>query len=179
MDTYTIYRIRDNETHETYIGSTMRTLEYRINQHKLNKKKCNSWKIIKNNNYVYSALLQLKCNKETALWLERFAMENHYNIVNYRNSITTEEEKKEYMREWNKNNKQLIHNHNKKYYKNNKERLREYNKKRRALKQETYICECGQKLKITSSRERQIKKHQEGIRHINRIKKNELKDKRL
>jgi hypothetical protein len=152
MDTYTIYRIRDNETHETYIGSTKNTLEWRIYYHK-KRKNCKSMKILKNNNYVCSALLQVKCNKETALWLERFSMNNHYKVINQLRSITTKEER---LRE-----------------------RKEYHKKQRALKQTIYHCPCGKQLKITNSRESTIKRHEEGIRHINRIKKNELKDKRL
>ena len=154
MDTYTIYRIRDNETDETYIGSTKQKLEERLRIHKKNKD-CKSRKIIDNNNYECRALLLLKCNKTTARWLERFSIENHYKVVNSYKSIKTKEERLregiEYRRE---------------YYKNNKEYFKEYNEKQRALKQETYICECGRQLKITNAREYTIKRHEKSKKHI-------------
>jgi predicted GIY-YIG superfamily endonuclease len=81
MDTYTIYRIRDNNTGETYIGST-KSFKRRKVEHKYYFNNCKSKKIIDKNNYVCSALLQVKCNKETSLWLERFAMKTNYNVIN-------------------------------------------------------------------------------------------------
>jgi hypothetical protein len=176
MAIYTIYRIRDNTTGETYIGSTKNTLEYRINQHKLNTKKCNSWKILKNNNYTVKSLLEVNCNKTTARWLERFSMENHCNIVNDRRSITTKEERLREMREWHENNNE----YQKEYYKNNKEKSREYYKKnkekisvnnreyykKQIAKKQSISCQCGGNYTYyNKSRHMKSKKHQNYIMH--------------
>ena len=158
MNNYIIYRIRDKTTGDTYIGSTRMSLEERIKRHKRNKLECKSKPIIDKDNYTVKVLLKMYCSKTTARWLERFSMKNHYNVVNSNKSITTREEKLIEKREYCKNEEF------KKYQK-------EYRKQQRALKQTTYHCPCGQPLKITNNRERQIKRHEEGIRHINRMKK--------
>jgi hypothetical protein len=148
MNNYTIYRIRDKTTGETYIGSTKNTLEWRIKIH-IRDKDCKSWKILKNNNYTTKSLLKMYCNKKTALWLERFAMDNHYKVVNSYRSIQTKEEYLKGMREYNKE-----------YYKNNKEKKIEYNKKKRA-NQQSISCPCGGHYKPhMKSRHMKSKKHQ-------------------
>jgi Uri superfamily endonuclease len=142
MDNYIIYRIRDKTTGETYIGSTRKTLEWRMQRHKLNKK-CKSWNILKNNNYTVKPILKMYCSKTTALWLERFSMNNHYKVVNSNRSIISREERLSECREYYKE-----------YYKNNKE-------KERARKQVIYHCPCGGRYRCNhKSRHMKSKKHQ-------------------
>jgi hypothetical protein len=183
MDTYTIYRIRDNETHETYIGSTRRTLEQRINQHIKDEGGCKSRLIIDRGNYTVSALLLLKCNKTTALWLERFAMGNHYNLINYQRSIVSREEQLREKREYNEKNKEKRREYNeknrekrlnqmkinsKRYYEKNRDKIREYRKKQKAKEQVVmYQCECGSKVKIINNRKSSLTKHLKSNKHIN------------
>jgi len=141
MAIYTIYRIRDNTTGETYIGSTRKTLKYRIKKHK-NSKDCKSMKIIENGNYTTKSLLKVECNKTTALWLERFSMENHYKVVNKHKSILTKEDYKEYTREYNK-----------KYY------------KKQIANKQSISCPCGGHYKPhVKSRHFKSKKHQNFIK---------------
>jgi hypothetical protein len=138
MAIYTIYRIRDNTTGETYIGSTKQKLEDRIYQHKI-LKDCKSRKIIKNNNYTIKSLLKVNSNKTTALWLERFSTNNHYKVVNKQRSIVSREDRRDYSKE---------------YYKKNR------------VNKQSISCQCGGKYKYHhKSTHMKTTKHQNFIKH--------------
>jgi hypothetical protein len=79
------------------------------------------------------------CSKTTALWLERFAMNNHYNIVNYQSSIQTREERLIEKREYSK----------------------EYYKKKREANKQSISCQCGGRYSYSNkSHHEKSKKHQ-------------------
>ena len=149
-----IYFLMNNVNHEIfYIGSTIRKLKYRLSSHIINAFDFNSSNFdsqksnyirlmnIDNNKGIKNISIHLienyPCNsKEELLSRERYWIEIFKPSCNTYKPITTLEEKKEYMKKYNREYK-INNNYNyenrkeyfKKYEEDNKERRKKYKKK--------------------------------------------------
>jgi len=136
-----IYKIIDNINGNIYIGSTIQTLNQRLNGHKydynryLNNKHnyVTSCDIIKNNDYRIELIKYvIYKDKKELHQRERYYIENNICV----NKCIPFRTQKEYNKQYKINNKE----HSKQYYIDNKEYLKEYDKERKKIK---YNCECG------------------------------------
>ncbi len=130
-----IYKIVCNETGEVYFGSTQKSLNVRMTEHKSQCKrwkegKCNfttSYQIIDRGNYSYSLIEMVECEEKKQLEArERYYIENNECI----NKVIPCRTVKEY----NEDNKEAIIEYQKEYQKEyeeaNKDHLKEYRRKR-------------------------------------------------
>ena len=108
-----IYKIIDNTNGNIYIGSTTKTLKYRLERHL--DSNCISKDIIKNNNYKIELIEDYPCNNKKELLIREQYYINNLKCINIRNAYT---DQKKYMKKYNKE-----------YYNNNKNQKKEYNKK--------------------------------------------------
>ena len=136
------YIYKFNINGKSYVGST-KNIRKRMNKHKStcynqNNKKYNFklYKFIRENggwDNVDIHILQ-KCNKSVKRIVEDFYMK-HYNCeLNDRGAIFNREKKKEYLKEYYKNNNEYRKDYANEYRKNNKEKL-----------SEKFNCICGGK----------------------------------
>tara|TARA_R110000787_G_scaffold286081_1_gene403275 strand:+ start:606 stop:1232 length:627 start_codon:yes stop_codon:yes gene_type:complete len=120
-----IYKIINTDTNDiVYVGSTTQQLSHRYTKH---KHKAPNHKIILIENYP--------CNsKEELCMKEQQFIEQKTNLLNKLKAYRSEEQKKEYKKEWRKNNKE--------YYiewcKNNKEQIKEKTKEWREENKKKY-----------------------------------------
>jgi len=156
-------KCKDDNITEEYIGSTTDFIKRKY-QHKTS---CNNekskeynqlkYKIIRENggwdNWIMIELEKYSCNdkresekREEDIRIERKAS------LNMKKAFTTEEQIKEYLKEYREQNKGKIKEYNKeykkKYYEENKEKINEYNKEYQKEyyeenKKKEYICSCG------------------------------------
>ncbi len=137
-----IYKIECNETGEVYYGSTQRSLNKRMIDH---KKDCKRWKegkrgfttsynIIDRGNYSYSLIETVECEDKRQLEArERFYIESN-ECINKVIPCRTEKERYEankeaileHQKEYKKANKDHISEYHKEYKRKNKERWNEY-----------------------------------------------------
>ena len=136
------YKIKSDNTDKIYIGSTCQILSNRLSIHKThynawlknNRMFCSSFDILKCGVYKITLIEDYPCNSRNELLLrERFQIElNKDTAININKPITNNEEKKEQVKEYQKNNKDKIKDYNtvynKEYQKNNVDKLREYRK---------------------------------------------------
>jgi len=152
-----IYQIVDNTNNNKYIGSTCKTLKYRLSEHKSHYKRylkglgnnVKSFVILKNNNYKIELLEN--CNiktKQELLARERFYIKNN-ECLNKCIPCRTDKENQQYQKEYYNDNKEKLNNCHKEYNANNKVKIKEYieayyetNKDK--LK-EKFACVCGGK----------------------------------
>lgn len=163
-----IYKIICNITGDIYIGSTVNTLERRLEQHKCHNH--SSKLIIERGDYKILLIEEYPCEtKQELLWRERYWIENNNCINNKKPIITKEEkiekwrklakeqylrrpieykeEKKIYDKEYREKNKEIKLKRNKEYYEKNKEEI---------------MCECGCMVtKFNKSRHIKSLKHKE------------------
>jgi hypothetical protein len=163
-----IYKIIDNTNGNVYIGSTTKTLNQRLSQHKCDYKnylngRCyrTSFEIIKNNDYRIELIKYVIYKDKIELHQrERYYIENDI-CVNHRLPSRT---KKEYCN----NNKEYKKIYDKEYRVDNKEYIKEqkkeYYKERKNIE---YKCECG-----SSINQYQKQRHFKTLKHINFINSN-------
>jgi len=139
-----IYKITCNETGEVYYGSTTKSLNRRMINHKAS---CKAWKegkchfitsfsIIDRGNYSYSLIETVECDDKKQLEArERFYIENNECINKFIPCRTNEEYReankdnwKEYQKEWYEANKEEILEQQKQYYEANKDKKKAYAK---------------------------------------------------
>jgi len=121
-----IYILSDGE--KDYYGSTTISLGRRLSLHKCNND-CES-SILNKENLTIKLIEEVE--DETQLkWRERYYIENN-ECVNKRTPVITDEEKKEYKKEYRIKNKETRTSYDKEYYNKNKEK-----------KLQPYVCECG------------------------------------
>ncbi len=122
-----IYKITCNETGEVYYGSTQKSLNKRMSNHKTNCKrwkegKCGlttSYNIIDRGNYSYSLIETVECEDKRQLEArERFYIENNECI----NKVVIGRTQKEYREA----NKETILEYQKEYYEANKDKRKAY-----------------------------------------------------
>ena len=97
-----IYKIIDNTNDNLYIGSTTLSLKERLNKHKNDKKKCSSYEIIENGDYIIAEIE--KCDVENRRYREQYWIDNTDCINKYR-AYRTKEQRKEQKMKYNEKNK--------------------------------------------------------------------------
>ena len=120
-----IYKIVCNITNEIYIGSTIETINRRLQGHIKDLKDCRSRKILNRGDYKIELIKNYPCNSKWELEEEEAQYIRNNICINKKIPHRTKEE---YYEE----NKEKILEKKKKYYENNKQ---EINKK--------ILCECG------------------------------------
>ena len=117
-----IYKITCNVTNQIYIGSTTKTLNHRLSEHKSDYKRyinnehnnVTSFKILENNDYKIELVEYFPCNNKKELEIrERYYIEN----IECVNKFIPTRTKKEYDNEYRENNKDKI----KEYKEDNKD----------------------------------------------------------
>lgn len=132
-----VYVITCNITDERYFGSTTRTLEDRIKQHKLPGNLCTSKQIIDRGDYSYEILETVYFEYlEELLTIEaKYIREN--NCINHMLPISTDEERINKIREYEKQ-----------YYEKNRKKKIEYQELYRRQKREMLFKNCEVKIRI-------------------------------
>ena len=120
-----IYKIQDNTNDKLYIGSTTQSLKKRLNKHKNDKKKCSSYEIIENGDYIIAEIE--KCDVENRRYREQYWIDNTDCINKYR-AYRTKEQRKEQKMKYNEKNKDKRREYDKKYHEKNKDKRREHAK---------------------------------------------------
>lgn len=102
-----IYQIRDKTTLAIYIGSTTRTLNNRLKNHKSGYKRylsgkerlCASYNIIKDNNYTIELIEDFPCKTKKELLTREQHFIDTMDCINTNNSILTKERRVEKLRQ--------------------------------------------------------------------------------
>jgi len=179
-----IYKLVSKHSPIPYYGSTVQPLRKRLFEHKQRfKNNCkinySSFKIIELGDYKIELVENYPCNSKRELELrEAYWIKNNL-CVNKKLSAITEEEKKEYKKNWYDDNKQtirakakknyeankdIINQKNKKWYEANREdqliKKKEYWKKTKDIQNKIFQCECGGTyMKRGKNRHLKTKKH--------------------
>tara|TARA_R110000772_G_scaffold56054_1_gene127778 strand:+ start:2156 stop:2641 length:486 start_codon:yes stop_codon:yes gene_type:complete len=120
-----IYKIIDNTNRDIYIGSTTQALSQRIAGHRNDYKQYlngisryyKSFDIIENDDYKIILIENHCCNnKEELLMREGYYIDNN-NCINKKRAFISKEEKKEYNRKWQTDNKEERKEYQKQYQK--------------------------------------------------------------
>lgn len=91
----TVYAIKCKTTGDQYIGSTIKHVEYRLEQHRQSGNKTSSRPIIDRKNFECIILESVICDsKRELLYRERHFIESEPQVVNKCRPIITEEERK-------------------------------------------------------------------------------------
>ena len=150
LDKAKIYKLIDNSNDKVYIGSTCRSLNQRLSEHKSGYKRflkglyynTKSFDIIKNNDYKIDLIENCKIKtKEELIERERYYIENNDCL----NKIIPGRTEKE----WRDANKDKILIKRGDYYNDNKDKIiksqKAYNNKNKDELNEKFDCECGGK----------------------------------
>jgi hypothetical protein len=146
-----IYKIscKDLRITESYGGHTVNESKRRTNH----KSACNNINSKSYNSYVYQFIrahggfdnwemlwqYDFSCEtKQQAFFEERKFIETNNCELNSDKPITTEDEKKEYNKEYRENNKKKIEEQNKEYYQDNKEIIKQYYQDNKEIKKQYY-----------------------------------------
>ena len=126
-----IYKLSDNTNGNIYIGSTTQPLYKRKSQHKTDAKRinCKSKSIIENGDYDIILIENYPCkSKEELLTRERYYIDNT-DCINQVRCYISEDERKEYKKEYDLINKDIKNEKAKAWYQSNKDKKAEYNEK--------------------------------------------------
>jgi len=124
----TVYAIKCKTTGDQYIGSTMKHVEYRLEQHRQLGNKTSSRPIIDRKNFECIILESVICDsKKELLYRERYFVETESNVVNKCRPIITDEERKASV---------LAYEHAHKPY------FQKYRDDHKEHWQSTYVCPC-------------------------------------
>ena len=127
-----IYKIYNNDN-DIYIGSTIKSLNDRLNYHKCQnnqKYKCSSKIIIEKSAYKIELIENFPCVNDEELRIREqyhinyYRNNNEYNCINKMNSYSSNEDLKKYQKEYYNDNKDK----SKEYYENNKDKLNKQHK---------------------------------------------------
>jgi hypothetical protein len=148
-----IYKISSDKGNKVYYGSTTQTLESRFSQHcseyKLSRVRCSSSVLFKEygiDNCIVEKVEEVSI--DSIRERERYWTDNDENCINKNRPHISEEEKKEYSREWREEHKEEMKEYSRDYgrewreqnkeshnqrcrewRKQNKEKMKEYNEK--------------------------------------------------
>jgi len=120
-----IYFIKCLETGEVYIGSTRNKLQKRMGGHRCHTNSCRSKQIIERGNYFYDTLEVVEDDKDILI-RENYYIKTMKNCINEVKAYRSPEERKEYNKQWKKENKEKITEYNKQWKIENKEQREEY-----------------------------------------------------
>lgn len=175
-----IYKIEHESKPELlYIGSTTNFIKRKA-KHKFycndKNKKCNTklYQMMRDNGgfneFKIMVIKEYPCNNKIELIIEEEKHRKEYNAnLNTLKAYRTDEEEKEYFKEYKANNKDLIKTQNKEYITNNKDKIKEYKKEyyetnKEKIKEqfkEKINCLCGSIIcKNEKTRHEKSKKHQ-------------------
>lgn len=168
-----IYCIRSPNTNKVYIGSTIQPLSKRMGCHRGQYKMyldnrhhlCSSFKILEAGDEYIELIENHPCkNKEELCRREGEIQRETENCVNRCIAGRTEEEIKEFYKNYYEKNKEKILKNRKEYYTTNNEKLlenqKEYREKNKDKINEQYTCDCGSILyKRGKARHEKTKKH--------------------
>ena len=167
-----IYKIVCNITNKIYIGSTCEpTLARRLANHVQSFKKwkrdsvkynnISSFQILEQGDYYIEILEICSCTiNEELLARERYYIKSIECVNKYKNLNRTEEDKKEYTKEW--YNKNI--DKKKEWYNKNIDTIKEYNKEyyeKNKEKNYKITCECGSELSYS-----ELPRHKKSLKHI-------------
>ena len=148
-----IYALICDKTNQRYCGSTIRTLTGRLSDHKSKYNKCSSKEIIKNGNFRIVLLELYPCQSLRELQSREQQWIDQGIYINDNRSFISEEDSKEYQKEYYENNSENIKEYQKEYKKEyreiNSEKIREQNKEyyenNSEKLNEKCSCDCGGK----------------------------------
>ena len=156
-----IYKIISNITNDVYVGSTCeKYLSSRLSGHRRNYgyyklgrfNYITSFKILETGNYDIILIENYPCESKNELFArERYWMENTKNCLNQKLPCTSEDEKKEYRKQYKIDHKEYISITGKQYREANMKKIQEARKQYREvnkeiIKQQKQIkikCICG------------------------------------
>jgi len=186
-----IYKIIDNTNDNIYIGSTCKTLKYRLTEHKSAYKRflkglhgnTKSFDIIKNGDCKIELLENCDIKtKQELLARERFYIQNNDSLNKnmpgrYDNGTqqyqreyrdTNKDKIIEYEKRYRKANKVKLNDKAKEYRETNKDKIKEYRVNNKDKTNEKFECECGGKYTHShKSTHFKSTKHQEFIKSNN------------
>ena len=170
LDNGKIYKLIDNSSDNVYIGSTCRSLEERLSEHKRGYKRflkgllrnVKSFDIIKNNDYKIELLEKCKIKtKEELHERERFFIQNNECLNKVVPGRTKEEyyiDNKDKIKEYRDTNKDKINKDHKEYNNKNKDKI-----------SEKFDCPCGGNFTYThKSTHIKTAKHQNFLQSLNK-----------
>jgi ribosomal protein L37AE/L43A len=187
-----IYKITSPSTKDIYIGSTIQTLKRRFHSHKSNYN-CTSVFILKYNDSIIELIEEYPCYSRYELeQRERHYQEQYEHCINIYKAGRTPQDKKDYMKVYNKkyqkDNNPKLKNYLKNYYQKNKDNIikrvmknTENNKEEKKEYLRQYYLKNKEKLKASASviytcevcnhtyRKGAKKRHDKTKKHINSI----------
>jgi hypothetical protein len=130
-----IYDITSNNTDMVYVGSCTKILKTRLYKH-ITTRTCSSKYIIDCGDYNINLIENYPCDSKKELRMREQYYINKYrndgkNIVNIINAYTSEEDKKQYQKQWREENKDKKDAYLKNYRMNHREDAIEYQKQYR------------------------------------------------
>ena len=125
-----IYKISSDKGPKVYYGSTVQTLATRFSHHRYSyqvSRACCSSSMLFSEYGIDNCIAETV--EEVTIDLlperERYWIDNDENCVNIRRPRVSEEEEKEYQKEWYEQNKDQIKEYKKEWYEQNKEKIKE------------------------------------------------------
>jgi len=117
-------------SNDIYIGSTTQTLTRRLKEHESRYKRgvkyCSSQEILKQDNYKIVLIKNFACNSVFELETEETKFQKDLVCVNQQLARATEEEKRQYKKQYRIDNKESIKQQRKQYRIANKESIKQY-----------------------------------------------------
>jgi hypothetical protein len=153
-----IYSIRSPNTEKYYIGSTIQNLSMRMALHRTLKNPTSSKEIINSGGAYIELIENFPCNNKEELLKREGELIRQFkdNIVNKGIAGRT---KKEYMKEYNEDNKEQINIYQKKYFEDNKDKIK-------INKSKKINCACGSSINTSNK-----SYHEKSKKHLEKIKK--------
>ena len=139
-----IYVIRSNQTTNVYYGSTKKTLNKRLNEHKSGYRGylkgkypyTTSYELIQHDDAFIELIETVEYeDKETLKKQEGYYIQNHDCVNKHIAGLTRKETNKEYREK----NKEYISLERKEYREKNRDKIREYDRLRRLKKKESLL----------------------------------------
>ena len=194
-----IYMIMTENSNDIYIGSTTQTLEARLEEHesrfRRGVKYYSSYEILKQGNYKIVLIKNFACNSKIELETEETKFQKDLVCVNNRLARMTEEEKRQYNKQYKIDNKEKIKQQRKQYRIDNKESIKQYNianiekikqyridnkERLKHYKSEKFGCVCdGKYTRGHKSKHLKSKKHLDYLESIKNQKKIVFKIKKI
>ena len=170
-----IYKIWNDVDDELYVGSTTQPLSKRMNVHRAYARGGKNQRIYKHmrgcgiDNFKIELIEYYPCETKEELLKREGHWIRKIGTLNMNRAYTTDEEKKEYQKEYREQNKEKMQEYQKEYQKeykeNNKDKIKEYNKN---YNKQKITCKCGGRYTRTHKAEHErSKKHQKYINEKN------------
>jgi len=186
-----IYKIVDDSNNNIYIGSTIQKyISTRLSGHRMsykkyietNKQYMTSFEILKNNNYHMELIELYPCKNSISLRTRERYWIDQLECVNKQMPVRTDEELKEYGREYRVTNKEKIKQTYKEYYIANKESIseksREYRKTHKEEKKKMdKLYSINNKEKIKQTQKEYYIANKEKIKQTSKLHYENNKDK--